>query len=296
MLIEPTTSIVHRTNEQITLEQVLKDDFIASLRPRTPEYRSQLNARYADYLSQYRERLSGIPIETLQATGEYPQGPTPYDLVFNPSMQSPEDILAGLVDRHIYLEVLTHPAICHSFERTASEPWQRLDSKEVPVLDRAEAEREVLTFEDLALGIPDRQAEISSAQALLGFGLPMWVTDQTVALPISGSSMRALNTARKAADLGIAGCMDFAPVDNIYKDPKNQAVFIRRSFQLVDEDPFVVDHPNGQYLKDRSRGLIGVTLKAEPDDAIARVQTILDLNADYFDGKQLLCRLYDPRS
>ncbi|PIZ66703.1 hypothetical protein CO051_00325 [Candidatus Roizmanbacteria bacterium CG_4_9_14_0_2_um_filter_39_13] len=270
--------------------------FKLALRPRSPEYIQYLTDIYRVHLEQERSLLAQRDIEDLKATGQFPRDSTPFDVVSNPVLQNIEHIVYGQVERHIYLEVLTHQTVLDTFRQNQARTWEPLSPKEIPVLDSCLEEREAVTYEDFVLSIGEGEPSESSAQTVLGTGLVVKGTTETVCFPICGSSMSALNSANGSENLGLSGAMSFVPIDAEWGNPHKQALMLNESHRLLRVDPFLTNHEEAEYLINRATGLMGITLKADPADALTRVETILN-EVEYLDGDhKLLCRVYDPRS
>ena len=260
------------------------------------EERGELENYYSSYVVKRRkrlERLNCINPEIGRATGELPMPPTKYDVVSNPQMITPEEEVIAYVGRHLYLQMLTHPTVMRArslFEESGFPT--KIIRKDLPLVDKLREQGHAITFYDLGLGPKEEGLEENtpdSATEILGTKMFTWLTKDLSCYPVILPSMNTVVSFLGLATLAIAGTAGFIPIDAQFNDVNSQVLMARQAISLLENDPVVQESQDREKIIERGRKLIGATLKANPEDALRRVERLLNEGITTY-------RLYDPRS
>ncbi len=258
-----------------------------------PEEREKLTDFYSQFVDERREGLISMSSGIGAATGSLPLDPTKYDVVSKPKMISRKDEVEAYVNRHLYLQMFTHPTINKArrlFEE--NELPSKTITKELPVVDELRRQGKAITFYDLGLGPKEERLEeriSDSATEILGTRMFTWLTKDVVSYPVILPSMNTVVSSLGLATLAIAGTAGFIPIDAQFNDVNNQILMARQAIDYLENDPVVQESQDREDIIERGRKLIGATLKANPEDALHRVERLLDEGITTF-------RVYDPRS
>lgn len=259
--------------------------------PVSTAQKSELEARYSKYFAGLQAELQTKDSARLHASGMYPIQ-SPYDkLEGQPCLIAPEFAVTALVDRHICIEILTHDALLETQKLLQRRGYRPVKCKDIDVLEKAVAKKRSVTFSDYALGVKqpgNGLPDTDSARALIATGLFSYTTNDLVTLPFVMSSMPDVVSAWSLETMALLGCFGFIPVDSIWSAPENQRIMAEEAFSMLEKDPALLSHPRGELLLARARRLVGATLKANPKDAVRRVEILKAAGVETF-------RIYDPR-
>lgn len=265
----------------------------------TLDRKADLVRFYTQWYGQYVNSRNQMPEKTLVATGEHPIF-TSLDALQGEPTKLPDEVVGNaLAKRHFHLWVLTHPTILHFYRSETKNKYKPISGKSIPVIDEFRARHETITFEDLGFEIPDpysfadeHNVDVGNlpdgAREIMAKGLFSWVSDQTLAFPYNLASTPDVVSAMSLATMAIAGAVGYAPMDGIWNIKDNQKIMLERAVEFIENDPFIMSHPEREFLIMRAKELLGVTIKSSPKDV---AETL-----GFFRGLVRRGRIYDPRA
>lgn len=280
------------TSPGMCIDHRLLDDFkkfISS--PIEPDRKAELEIRYAEYFERRRVELESRDRDAMRAAGMYPIH-TRYDkLEGSPALLPRDFAVTALVDRHICIEILTHDALLEAQKSLQKRGFIPVKGKNIDVIEKAIAKRRSVTFSDYALGVkqPVSDGDRDSARALIAGGMFSFTSNDLATLPILMSSMPDVVSAWSLETMAVLGGFGFIPIDSLWNRVENQLAMAEETFDILEKDPALQLHPRKEELAMRARELIGATLKANPADAIRRVEILKNAGIKTY-------RVYDPRN
>lgn len=287
--ISQETSLTQRDIEQFKLDLVT---------PISPERKSSLESLYTDYYRRHIDEVESGDPEYFRATGEYPIT-TRYDAL-EPSEEKyewlPEEMVVNaLVERHLDAEMLLHPTRIKALRNVEEGGFEPSRGKVIPKLDELISSRIAVHSSEFGFhSLSEREAidlgmkPESSGRKLIASDLWSWTTNDMVTSPIMTNSTPDMLSAHGLAMVALLQGRAFVPFDGIWNKLENQIVMFTRAIELLEQNPILQDHPDREYLLERSKRLIGITLKAKPDG----LEEIVD-KFRFHGGKEF--RIYDPR-
>lgn len=255
----------------------------------------------------YLQRFEAEPpdtrsIEERKSAGEYPIV-NRHSILGDPSKPDGgareltlQEKAALAARRHYELWIQVHPTVIESYRQiVAREPYVpiRTGSKKAQVIDDAIAHNHAITWNDLGLRInpmDERDPVLSATDTLAKGGLFTWITPKLLAFPIMESPMPSTTSAESIETLNVAGAAAFIPFDGRWNKVENQLHMARRVQELLINEPVLEGHPDREFLIERAQRLMGLTLKADPSDAVARVERFRKENIPLS-----LVRIYNAR-
>ncbi|NMC64446.1 MAG: hypothetical protein GYA55_14875 [SAR324 cluster bacterium] len=290
-IIEVSTSSIN--DYRVVIDKDLLQSFKEFIStPIDPNLKAELEVQYAEYYERLRLNLQRRDRDLLRAAGMYPIH-TKYDKLEDGLALLPRDFaVTALVDRHICLEIVTHDALLEAQKTLQTRGYVPVESKNIDVMEKAVAKKRSVTFSDYALGVkqPSEERKYSdSARALIATGLFSYTSNDLVTLPFLMSSMPDVVSAWSLETMALLGGFGFIPVDSIWSNVENQVLMAQEAFSILEKDPAIENHPRRDLLINRAKELIGATLKANPKEAVKRVELLQKSGVKTF-------RVYDPRN
>ncbi len=285
-----TTSTETRLNEY-DLEN-FKIDLIA---PIAPERIQSLSEFYSDFFRRQKDLIESGNPKYFQATGELPLT-TEFDALKEPHVWLPQKIVVpALVEGHLDTEILLHPTRVKALKLKESGSFEPSRGKEISMMDEFIAKGTAVHSSDFDFhSISEREAMAmdmdpeTSARKILAGDLWAWTTNDMVTSPILTNSTPDIISAYGLAMVAALQTRAFVPMDGIWGNIENQLAMFTRARELLEQNPVILRHPDKDYLLERSRRLIGVTLKADPDESLEKMEILYEAGCrDY--------RIYDPR-
>ncbi|HRN70202.1 MAG TPA: IMP dehydrogenase, partial [Candidatus Woesebacteria bacterium] len=279
-------------------------------KPVTETEIDEIRGFYDNWYNDYKYEIGQTDPEKLRATGEALLT-TSYDslketsstpLEFLPNDLVTEALLYAHVDTRMHL----HPSRIESLKREEKKPFLPTVKKEIPAVQRFVSNGEPTHSSEFTFRpISESDAKeiglnpVGSARKLLCDGL--WVhtanLDSSQDKYSEVTSYMMLNStpdnlsAQGQARASVLQMRNFISMDSIWNNVENQFTMYQRIAELIDTDPTLATHPDREFLTERSKQMIGLTVKASERDALARL--------DYFAENGMLpgaVRVYDPRS
>lgn len=270
----------------------------------------EIKGFYDNWYTEYKKELQERSPEELKATGETLLT-TPYDSLKNTSKTPleflPNDlVIESLLYSHVDTRILLHPSRIESLKREEKNMFVPTVKKEIPSVARFVANDEPIhssefTFKPISESDAKRIGlnPVGSARQLLCDGL--WVhtsnLDSNQDEYPEVTSYIVLNStpdnlsAQGQAQASVLQMRNFISMDSIWNDVDNQVAMYKRIMELIEQNPVLASHPDREFLTERSKKMVGLTVKASEKDALARL--------DYFASQDILpgaVRVYDPRS
>lgn len=213
----------------------------------------------------------------------------------------PEEIIQKAEISRIYaLSILNHPERIKALADKKKESFQKPSLAHSRVLDKAEVEHKLLSFDDVASLQPDLLSERLHRRKLLSEG-PFSITslkkNYGVRLPLTTGSMVTGNPeliacAAMCGSLATTYKEGLCIIPQIQADVTTKAVEIIHS--AIKNDPLWKDRKDKKELLNFWLSQIGITVSPDEPDAVKRVKLLMPL---LINGKlkSLAVRVYNPQ-
>lgn len=216
-------------------------------------------------------------------------------------VKMPEEIIKLSEKSKIFaLILLNHPKRIEALVKAQKRIFTKPSLGHSRVLDRAENDRVLLNFSDVATTQPDLSTQRLSRRKLFSQG-PYTQTSnypkKGVRLPISTGSM-ITGGPDMIASSAMCGVLSLVYREGLCVDPSVQSEVVKKAVEIIydsiQNDPLWKDRSDKKILLDFWLGQIGVTCETETKTALKRVRLLLPLMKSKKLPK-LAVRVYNPQ-
>lgn len=216
-------------------------------------------------------------------------------------VKMPEEIISNSEKSKIFsLSVLNHPKRIKSLVEAQKKKFIKPSLGHCRVLDRAENDRMLLNFSDVAITQPDLTSQRLSRRKLFSQG-PYTPTSnfpvKGIRLPISSGSMITGNPEMIAAS-AMSGVLSLVYREGLCSFPKVQSEVVKKTVDIIhntiEHDPLWKDRKDKKILANFWLNQIGITTETDTKVALKRVKLLLPL----LKSKKLpslAVRVYNPQ-
>lgn len=194
-----------------------------------------------------------------------------------------EDVIAAEVSAHLHASLLLHPDRIHTMialqkkEFVPTPPDKSIRSLGIIEEQGIAATSQAFMYRNLsdrrAVQEFDLDKNIIPSHATDVFVDGLWVHSSNhpefgVTMPIMQNSTPDTISPYSASRFAILQGRSWTPMDGIYSNPQAQIAFYQETLRMIEEDPVLKGHPQEEFLRNRAKHLLGITIKPKAIDAL----------------------------